>query len=630
MDRHHLHLLAVTAGLAALALMNASGAAAATGATPWKPLAEAADARFVPRQALVRFNEGVSPAAMTRLADTSGARVMRVLPRAPGGGRTAVVRSASLSTAELIDELEADLRVDCAEPDYILRLDATPNDPDLPTLWGMPKIRAPGAWNLTTGSSSVVLASVDTGVDYTHPDLAANMWHNPGEIAGNGLDDDGNGYVDDVYGIAEASDNANPSDPMDVQGHGTHTAGTMAGVGDNGIGVTGVAWRASIMALRFFDAEGRGATSDAIACIDYVVQMKERGVNVVAINASWGDVQSSAFLRWAIETAGDAGIIVVAAAGNGGADKIGDDNDATPYYPASYDSANVIAVGASDATDALTDFSNYGPASVDLAAPGADIWSTAPTAMVPGGYASKKGTSMAAPHVTGTIAICAALYPGETVAERIGRVLGSADPAQSLAGKCVTGGRLDAWGAVDDDAPVTTATGVDGAWHPSAVAVSFSAVDKGSGVAYVESSLDGGTWTQGTTRLVSGDAAHILAFRAADNAGNVEVTRQTTVRVDTGSPTPLALGNATVRRGGKATLEYRVNDVTPRAICRIKVYRGTRLTKTLKPGLVTTNLAKTCTWTCKLAPGRYTWRVYATDLAGNTQRKPGTRTLTVK
>ena len=371
-----------------------------------------ADARYVPGQAIVRFRDDVSLAAATRLATDNGARVTDLLPRAPGGGRTAVVSSASLSTAELIDELRADPRVDRAEPDYLLHLDATPNDPDLPSLWGMTQIRMPGAWDLSTGSSSVVLASLDTGVDYTHPDLAANMWHNPGEIAGNGLDDDGNGYVDDIYGIASASDAVDPSDPMDVQGHGTHTAGTMAGVGDNGTGVAGVAWHASIMALRFFDASGLGATSDAIACIDYVITMKERGVNVVAINASWGSSENSAFLRWAIEAAGDAGIIVVAAAGNGGGDKIGDDNDTVPYYPASYDCANIIAVAASDAADALTEFSNYGAASVDLVAPGIDIWSTVPTAMVPAGYAFKKGTSMAAPHVTGTIALCAALYPG--------------------------------------------------------------------------------------------------------------------------------------------------------------------------------------------------------------------------
>ncbi len=567
---------------------------------------------------------------MARLAIRSGARVTAVLPRAPGGGRTAVVRSASLSTADLIDELTDDPRVERAEPDYLLHLDAAPDDPDFPVLWGMSQIRAPGAWDLTTGSPAVVLASVDTGVDYTHPDLAANMWHNPGEIEGNAIDDDANGYVDDVYGIASASDASDPSDPMDVLGHGTHTAGTMAGVGDNGIGVTGVAWRASVMALRFFDAEGKGATSDAIACIDYVVAMKERGVNVVAINASWGENVGSAFLRWAIETAGDAGIVVVAAAGNGGTDKIGDDNDATPYYPASYDSANIIAVGAADATDALTEFSNYGAGSVDLVAPGIDIWSTMPVAVAAGGYTFKKGTSMAAPHVTGTIALCAALFPGESAAARIERVLGGADPVPGLAGTCVTGGRLDAWGAVDREAPVTTTTGIDDAWHASPVTASFSAVDAGSKVAYVEYSLDGAAWVRGADCRVTGNAAHVLAFRAADNAGNIEVARRRTVRVDTGRPKPLALSNATTKKGKKATLKYRVNDITPGATCQIKVYKGARRMKTLKLGMVTTNLARTSTWICKLAPGRYTWKVYATDQAGNAQSKPGVRTLTVR
>ncbi len=630
MSRYHSGLLVVIAGLVVLLVSGPAPAAAARGGAPDRPGARDITARSVPRQALVSFREGVSLAAITRLAGKNDARVVAVPPRAAGGGRTAVVHSASLTTGELIDQLRADPRVDRVEPDYLLHLDATPDDPDFPALWGMLQIRAPGAWDLTTGSPSVVLASVDTGVDYTHPDLAANMWRNPGEIAGNGLDDDENGYVDDIYGMASASDAADPSDPMDVQGHGTHTAGTMAGVGDNGTGVTGVAWQARIMALRFFNADGLGATSDAIACIDYVVAMKQRGVNVVAINASWGDSARSAFLRWAIETAGDAGIIVVAAAGNGGVDQVGDDNDATPYYPASYDCPNIIAVAASDTTDALTQFSNYGASSVDLAAPGAAIWSTVPTSKTPGGYASKNGTSMAAPHVTGTVALCAALHPGETVAERIARVLASADPVASLTGTCVTGGRLDAWGAVDTEAPTTTAKGIDGAWHPSAVAVSFSAVDAGSGVAHVEYGLDDGPWTQGTSCTISGNGVHRLTYRAVDDVGNAESPHTATVRVDTGRPATHALSKARVRKGRRATLRFSATDVTPRAAFTLRVYRGRKPVKTIHVGRRATNTPQKCSWTCRLARGTYTWKVYATDLAGNRQGRIGSRRLVVR
>ncbi len=630
MDRYHSRLLVVIAGLAALLVSGPAPTAAARGGASDRPGDREITARSVPRQALVRFHEGVSLAAITRLASKNDARVVAVPPRAAGGGRTAVVRSASLTTGELIDQLRADPRVDRAEPDYLLHLDATPDDPDLPALWGMLQIRAPGAWDLTTGSPSVVLASVDTGVDYTHPDLAANMWHNPGEIAGNGLDDDENGYVDDIYGMASASDAADPSDPMDVQGHGTHTAGTMAGVGDNGTGVTGVAWQARIMALRFFNADGLGATSDAIACIDYVVAMRQRGVNVVAINASWGDSENSAFLRWAIETAGDAGIIVVAAAGNGGVDKVGDDNDATPFYPASYDSPNIIAVAASDTTDALTPFSNYGASSVDLAAPGTAIWSTVPTSMTPGGYASKNGTSMAAPHVTGTVALCAALHPGETVAERIARVLASADRVASLAGTCVTGGRLDAWGAVDTEAPVTTATGIDGAWHASAVVISFSAIDAGSGVAHIEYGLDDGPWTQGTSCTISGNGVHRLTYRAVDDVGNAESPRTATVRVDTGRPATHALSKARVRKGRRAILRFSATDVTPRAAFTVRVYRGRKPVKTIHVGRRATNTPQKYSWACRLARGTYTWKVYATDLAGNRQGRIGSQRLVVR
>ena len=217
-----------------------------------------------------------------------------------------------------------------------------------------------------------MIADIDTGVAYDHVDLAANMWHNPGEIPGNGIDDDGNGYIDDVYGIDSVNGD---SDPYDDHGHGTHTSGTAAAVGNNGIGITGVAWQARIMALKFLDAGRSGTDADAITCIDYVVDEKlNHGVNVVAINASWGGGGYDALLRDAINAAGAANIVFCAAAGNG----YGVDNDVTPHYPSSYDCANIISVAATDDNDALADFSNYGLTSVDLAAPGVDTLSTTP------------------------------------------------------------------------------------------------------------------------------------------------------------------------------------------------------------------------------------------------------------
>jgi subtilisin family serine protease len=296
----------------------------------------------------------------------------------------------------------------------------------------------------------VVVASIDTGVDYTHPDLAANMWHNPGEIPGNSIDDDGNGYVDDVYGIDTAYDT---TDPWDPNGHGTHTSGTMAGVGNNGAGVAGVCWSAQIMALEYLDKDGSGWTSDAIECINYMTSEKiYHGVNVVAANCSWGGGGYNQSLYDAIAAAGDAGIVVVCSAGNGGSDGVGDDNDYSPSYPASYDCSNIISVAATDSGDYLASFSNYGAASVDLAAPGVGILSTMPSE----GYEWMDGTSMAAPHVTGAVALLAAAYPAESTATRIGAILSSVDPVAGLAGAVGTGGRLDVAKAIYR-APVASA-----------------------------------------------------------------------------------------------------------------------------------------------------------------------------
>ncbi len=334
------------------------------------------------------------------------------------------------------------------EPDRALSTLAIPNDASFGTLWGLNNsgrspgvgnsdINAPEAWETTTGSRSVVVAVIDSGVDYTHPDLAANVWTNPREVAGDGIDNDANGFVDDVRGWDFANADA---DPMDDDGHGTHVSGTIGAVGNNAIGVTGVNWRVSIMGLKFLDAEGNGYTSDAVAAVKYATRMRrDFGVNVVAINASWGGETRSTALANAIAAAGRAGILFVTAAGNESSN-----NDRTPSYPANLSDDSVIAVAATNHSNRLAAFSNYGSTTVDLAAPGVGILSTVPG----GGYASFSGTSMATPYVTGTVALMAAANPRATAAEIRSALLATVTPVAALSGKVATGGLLDAAAAV--------------------------------------------------------------------------------------------------------------------------------------------------------------------------------------
>jgi subtilisin family serine protease len=270
--------------------------------------------------------------------------------------------------------------VEHAEPNYFVHANETkPNDPYFDRLWGLHNdgdndgingtedadIDAPEAWDVTTGSSAVVVAVIDSGVDVNHPDLQSNIWTNTGETPGNGIDDDGNGYIDDVNGWDFY---VNDNDPRDAHGHGTHVAGTIAAVGNNGIGITGVSWSAKIMALRFLDAWGSGTTADAISAIEYASAM---GADI--INNSWGNstYTPSEPLKEAIEASG---ALVVCAAGNSG----WNNDTLIPHYPSSYQSANIIAVAASDQDDDPAYFSNYGPFSVHVAAPGTNIYSTAP------------------------------------------------------------------------------------------------------------------------------------------------------------------------------------------------------------------------------------------------------------
>ena len=326
---------------------------------------------------------------------------------------------------------------------------ALPNDPSFAQEWSLQNwgqsggtagidINATRAWDITTGSRSVVVAVIDSGIDLTHPDLAANLWTNPGEIAGNGIDDDRNGFVDDIHGWNFVDNNANLQDGY---GHGTHVAGIIGAVGNDGIGVTGVAWRVSLMVLRVQNDAGVGSTSGVIGALRYATTMRrDFGSNVVVTNNSWEAAAGySAAIEGLIREQGEAGITFVAAAGNHGTN-----NDVTPRYPSNYDLPNVIAVASLASSGVLAGSSGYGPTTVDLAAPGTFILST----WKGGGYAALSGTSMAAPHVSGAVALLAAAKPGITVAEVRGAILGTTAPLASLVGKTVTGGRLDAFAAL--------------------------------------------------------------------------------------------------------------------------------------------------------------------------------------
>lgn len=334
-----------------------------------------------------------------------------------------------------------------AEPNFLLSVDLVPDDPRLDELWGMintgqtggtddADIDADMAWSVSTGSSSVLVGVIDTGVDYNHPDLAANIWTNSGEIAGNGIDDDNNGYVDDVHGYDFYNEDG---DPFDDNGHGTHVSGTIGAVGNNGVGVVGVNWDIKIMGLKFLSAGGTGSTADAVEAVDYSVMM---GVDLTS--NSWGGGAFSQALYDAINAAGAQEMAFVAAAGNGGFDGIGDNNDVTPHYPSNYDLTNVISVAATDHNDDRAVFSNYGPISVDLGAPGVNILST-----IPGNnYGVKSGTSMATPHVAGVAALIRGVSPAIPVAQLKTVLLNATDPIPSMNGITVSGGRLNAFFAI--------------------------------------------------------------------------------------------------------------------------------------------------------------------------------------
>ena len=417
----------------------------------------AVSSSFVPDQILVKIKARASADAMASVNRENDARLEERIP----GSRLGVVDIPDdLSVAAAVERYEASPEVEYAEPNYVYQLAQdvpTPSDPKFPQMYDLDNrgqyggtfdadIDAPEAWKATTGSAETVVAVIDTGVDINHQDLRDNIWTNPGESgvdasgndkATNGVDDDSNGYVDDVHGWDFYSDDNSVFDGARKDTHATHVAGTIAATGNNEVGVTGVNWQTSIMPLKVVDIDDRFGihTDDVIEALEYAVR------NGAAIsNNSWGGGNYGQTLANEIRDADQAGHLFVAAAGNGGTDQFGDDNDTTPFYPASYDNANIISVAASNNEDELTSFSNYGATSVDLAAPGKLILSTYPG----NEYGYGEGTSMATPHVTGAAALIKSQQPNLNDTQIKTAILNSVDEIVSLQGKLVTGGRLNA------------------------------------------------------------------------------------------------------------------------------------------------------------------------------------------
>jgi subtilisin family serine protease len=421
--------------LAVVVVVLALGGPATQAAPAQKP------AQAIPGELLIGFRSDVSAAEQKKVLKTIGAAEKKSFK----GIRGSLARVSPDAVGSALAKLRQDRRVRYAEPNAVVHIDAAANDPAYGNLWGLENggqtingwpgtpdadIDAPDAWARTTGSNSVTVGVIDTGVDWSHPDLASQIWTNPGENCSgcrtDNVDNDHNGYVDDWHGWDFVNDDNNP---MDDHGHGTHVAGTIGAAGNNGIGITGVTWNVRIMPLKFLNAQGSGTTADAVSAILFSA---ENGADLT--NNSWAGGEYSQALADAIAVADERGLLFVAAAGNDGSD-----NDLEPTYPASYELPNVISVAATSNSDDVAYFSNVGRRSVDLGAPGVDIYSTWPG----GSYRYLSGTSMASPHVAGAAALLKAAFPSAGALGLKALLLDSVDPNAALAGETTTGGRLN-------------------------------------------------------------------------------------------------------------------------------------------------------------------------------------------
>jgi len=397
---------------------------------------------FVPGEIIVKLKPGASSAAVAAVA---GPGALSNAAISPSSGAMLVKLNQGVAVTSAVALLSQSPDIEYAEPNWIQYATVVPDDPQQGSQWGWDMIDAYDAWDIETGDPAIAVNIIDTGIDTDHVDLAANVWTNLDEAGGiTGVDDDGNGYVDDVHGWNAVANNGNPEDD---NYHGTHCAGTIGAVTNNGLGVAGVNWSSSLVACKFLNASGSGASFDAIECIDYIIATKAAGSADIRVSSnSWGGGGFSTALRDAIQSAANAGILWVNAAGN---DSSNNDCFGSGAYPSSYNVDTIISVASTTSTDAMSSFSNYGKSTVDIGAPGSSILSTEPGDQ----YQILSGTSMACPHVAGVAALVLAVNPGLSPAQVREAILCSGDSTSAMDGKTKTGMRLNALGAV------TAATG---------------------------------------------------------------------------------------------------------------------------------------------------------------------------
>ena len=554
-------------------------------ALPTRPAtAQPGSQPYVPGEVLMKFKDTASESQKDQVRQGLGGAQLKGFGRIRAELRRL---GTTLTVEEAVSQYRGHPAVDYIEPNYIVNMVETPNDPMFSSLYGLQNtgqtggtagadIHATNAWDVTTGSSTVLIGVIDTGVDYAHPDLAATIWTNPGEIAGNGVDDDSNGKVDDVRGWDVRNED---NDPMDDQGHGSHVSGTIGAVGNNGVGVVGVCWNVKIVPLKFLSASGSGTTADAVEAVIYATQM-----NLRLTSNSWGGGGFSQALFDAISDANAHGILFVAAAGNNGAN-----TDTSPHYPSSYNLPNIIAVAATDHNDQLASFSNFGATTVDIAAPGVNILSTFPG----NNYGSISGTSMATPHVAGACGLVFARFPAIGHLNAKSLLLNFADPKPNLAGKVVSGGRLNTFLPIADpdsippdpiaDVAATqagsnwlvfgwTATGDDGSsGRASRIIVKYSLtpIDAGNFDLATTAPNPPDPDPQGTAQSmrISGlafNTAYFVAVKALDEFGNASgisnVATGTTLGIPdiAGSPTSLT---ETLLSGASSTRQVTLSNV---------------------------------------------------------------------